>query len=86
MPQEDPTMPPRSDSAPDSLVAIARFSDQVSVHMAASKLESEGIRAFVIDPQQPIGGWHTAEIKVAVEDVARAVGILKQTPARDQLI
>lgn len=86
MPPDHFIAPPDGDSASDPLVVIARFSDQLSVHMAASKLESEGIRVFVIDPQQPIGGWHTAEIKVAEDDADKAREILRQTPARDQLI
>jgi hypothetical protein len=70
----------------EELVAIASFADEVSVHLAASKLESEGIRAVADDPQQPVGGLHTSVLRVLAEDVARAREILMETPARDQLI
>ena len=70
----------------EELVAIASFADEVSVHLAASKLESEGIRAIADDPQQPVGGLHTSVLRVLAEDVTRAREILRETPARDQLI
>ncbi len=75
-----------SGSANAPLITIARFSDQLSVHLAASKLESEGVHVVVEDPPQTVGEPHHAELKVLKKDRAKAVAILETTPARESLV
>jgi hypothetical protein len=68
------------------LVVIARFPDEAEARMAAGKLGTEQIVAQV-DEQVPwYGGEGQAQLKVSVNDAAKAIEILKETPARTRLV
>jgi hypothetical protein len=66
---------------------IARFGNEVEARMAASKLDGEGIESQVEDRVIAAGmGGEAAQLSVPVEDVKEAIEILKETPARANLI
>jgi hypothetical protein len=69
------------------MVAIAQFPEETEAHMAAGKLESEGIGAE-IKIRMPFYGLKNPSAVLAVhpDDVARAVELLEQTPAKQRLI
>ena len=69
------------------IVVIANFPEEAMAHMAASRLEAEGIEAMVND-RLPIdlAGQRGARLAVSVDDVDAAIEILKQTPARKFLV
>lgn len=68
-------------------VVIANFPEEALAHMAASRLDAEGIDAMVND-RLPIylAGQRAARLSVSVDQVEAAVEILKQTPARKYLV
>jgi hypothetical protein len=68
-------------------VVIANFPEEAMAHMAASRLEAEGIEAMIND-RLPIylAGQRAARLAVSVDDVDAAVEVLKQTPAKKFLV
>ncbi len=67
---------------PDGLVVVARFANAIEAHLARTKLESEGIQAFVgdehmisIDPfyDMALGG---VKLRVRAADEEKAAKIL----------
>ena len=70
-----------------SLVVIARFRQESHAHMAAARLEGEGIRSLLTDimPARALGE-RAATLAVPVEDAERAARIMKTTPARAFLL
>ena len=75
-----------ADQNADRLVPITTYNNELLVHMAASKLEAEGIRTVIEDHPRRAGAVRPARIKVFADDVPAAVAILRQTPARDYLL
>jgi hypothetical protein len=69
------------------MAAIAQFPDETEAHMAAAKLESEGI-GVEIKTRMPLYGMKNPSAVLAVhpDDVTAAVAVLEQTPARLRLI
>jgi hypothetical protein len=67
-------------------VPITQYRSELLVHMAASKLEAEGIRVFIEDHPRRAGAVRPARINVLADEVPAAVSILMQTPARDYLL
>ena len=65
-----------------SLVTIARFGDESHAHMAAGRLEAEGVDAVVMDvmPHRAVG-VRQATLAVPTADVQRSAAILRTTPA-----
>lgn len=68
------------------LVPITLYRSELEIHMAASKLEGEGIRATIEDHPRTGGGIRAARILVAADDAPAAIAILKQTPAHAFLV
>jgi len=69
------------------LVVIAAFEDQFEIRLAATRLEAEGIAALVNEQMRlPHFGVRGATLAVHQADVADAVEILSQTPAKRLLI
>lgn len=86
----DPDPPPILNYATPTTgttVVIANFPEEAMAHMAASRLEAEGIEAMIND-RLPIylAGQRAARLAVSVDDVEAAVEILKQTPAKKFLV
>jgi hypothetical protein len=70
-------------------VPIAQFSSEAEARMAASKLDSEEIRAVVKPAVDAVGiysGGTSGWLSVPVGDVKRAIEILKTTPARSNIV
>jgi hypothetical protein len=69
------------------LVVIARFRDESQAHMAAAKLEAEGVAVLVSDvlPLRALGA-RSATLAVPAANVERAVQIARATPARAFLL
>jgi hypothetical protein len=68
------------------LVIIAKFREEVSARMAASKLESEGIEAVITAPVRSAGARRSATLSVLAEDCKAAIASLENTPARTYLV
>jgi len=66
-------------------VVIAKFPDEAEARMAASRLDGERIPAEVEQHISAFGGPSSAVLKVGADDAARAIEILKTTPARTRL-
>ena len=71
-----------ADQNTDRLVPITAYANELVVHMAASKLDGEGIRAVIEDHPRTAGRVRPARIKVFADDVPAAVSILMASPAR----
>lgn len=89
-PDSEPVEPRRLEYArPDTgrVVAIARFPDEFHAHLAAGKLDADGIDAFVdsVLPLQAMG-QRGALLKVHVDDAQASREILRDTPARSHLL
>ena len=72
-----------------SLVAVAHFSDEAEAHMAAAKLDGEGIGVEIKrQMESPLDGLAVSGAVLAVhpDDVAQAIEVLEQTPAKDRII
>ena len=69
------------------MVAIARFPEETEAHMAAGKLEIEGI-GVEIKTRMPLYGLKSPSALLAVhsDDVAQAIAVLEQSPAKQHLI
>ena len=67
-------------------IPITQYRSELLVHLAASKLEAEGIRVFIEDHPGRAGAARPARINVLADEVPAAVSILMQTPARDYLL
>jgi hypothetical protein len=72
---------------PSQGIVIAQFADESHAHMAATRLESDDIAATVLSARRRhgVGSWRAA-LAVAESDVARAVAVLKSTPAAPFLL
>ena len=88
-PDNSPVAQPLEYASPRThqMVAIAHFPEETEAHMAAGKLESEGI-GVEIKTRMPFYGLKSPSAVLAVhgDDVARAVALLEQTPAKLRLI
>lgn len=82
----DPPILDYADRNAGRLVPITLYRSELLVHMAASKLQGDGIRAFIEDHPRTAGGARTARILVCADEAEAAVAILKQTPAREFLL
>jgi len=67
-------------------VPITQYRSELLVHMAASKLQAEGIRVFIEDHPRRAGAVRPARLNVLADEVPAAVSILMQTPAREYLL
>jgi hypothetical protein len=88
-PPEQPDEPAALDYAgPDTgkRVVLARFSSPYEAHLAASKLEAEGIPCGVGESRSAYFGSMASVLLVATDDLPRAVSILSATPARRALV
>ena len=82
----DPPVLDYADPNAGRFVPITQYRSELLVHMAAAKLEAQDIRAVVEAHPRTAGGVRRARIKVLFDDVAAAVSILMETPARDYLL
>jgi hypothetical protein len=69
------------------LRTIASFGDELEARLAASKLEGEEI-FVVVEVRMPkyLLGPHPATLRVLSDEAAKAIEILKSTPARRCLV
>lgn len=83
----DPPVLDYADPALGRMIVIARFGDESHARMAAARLEGEDIDVVVSDiiPTRALG-VRAATLAVLSEQVARAVSILRATPARPFLL
>ena len=88
-PDDTPPAQPLDYASPKthSLLAVAHFPDELEAHMAAARLESEGI-GVEIKTRMPLYGMKSPSAVLAVhpDDVAQAIAILEQTPAKPRII
>ncbi len=83
----DPPVLDYADPDLGRVMVIARFGDESQARMAAARLDSEGIDVVVNDimPARALGA-RAATLGVLSDQVARAVAVLKATPARPFLL
>ena len=73
-----------SESPEDCFVVIATYNHPAEAHIAKTKLESEGVEAFVLDEHMASINWHYTlaiggvRLQVSREDEKRAREILNQ--------
>jgi len=69
---------------------VAQFPDETEAHMAAAKLESEGIgveiKTKMLTPLYGMENSNGAVLAVHSDNVPQAIALLEQTPARRYLI
>jgi hypothetical protein len=75
-----------ADARPEKWIAIALFPDEITAHLASSKLDTEGIEAILGNQLNPIGGNNSTGISVRSDDVKAAIAILTDSPARRWLV
>jgi hypothetical protein len=90
-PENTPPAQPLDYESPKlhSLVAVAHFSDEAEAHMAAARLEGEDIGVEIKrQMESPLDGLTVLGAVLAVhpDDVAQAIAVLEQTPARERII
>jgi hypothetical protein len=71
---------------PEKWIAIAVFPDEITAHLASSKLEAEGIETILGNQLDPIGGSNSTGISVQSDDVKAAIAILTDSPAKRWLV
>ena len=75
-----------ADGRPEKWIPIALFPDEITAHLASSKLEAEGIETILGNQLNPIGGNNSTGISVQSDDVKSAIAILTDTPAKRWLV
>jgi hypothetical protein len=75
-----------ADARPEKWVPIALFPDEITAHLASSKLDAAGIKTILENELNPIGGNISAGISVRSGDVKAAMAILTDSPARRWLV
>ena len=81
------TLSTRKVRADGPLVSIAYFPNEAEARMAACRLQSDGIFVLVRDKLPRYGfGPPSATLSVPIDEIARAIEILKKTPARRRLL
>ena len=75
-----------ADARPEKWIAIALFPDEMTAHLASSKLDAAGIKTILGSQQNPIAGNNSTGISVQSDDVKAAIAILIGSPARRWLV
>lgn len=74
----------------DEWVPIAAFGEKYEAHLAAGKLEDSGLHAAVADGTMDVSRLYSGRggsiLRVRKSDLAAAVAVLEQTPARHCLV
>jgi hypothetical protein len=86
MEDRQPLIPDYADAQIGKWIAIALFPDEISAHLASSKLDAAGIQSILGNQLNPIGGNISAGISVQSGDVKAAIAILTDSPARRWLV
>jgi hypothetical protein len=81
-----PLIPNYADSQANKWIAIALFPDEITAHLASSKLDSAGIKTILENELNPIGGNISAGISVQSGDIKAAIAILTDSPAKRWLV
>ena len=82
----DDTPPILNYAAAPRWVVIARLNDEFTAHLAASKLEAEGIETNLSDSSYVLQSNYPTAIAVRAEDAAAAREILNASPAARWLV
>jgi hypothetical protein len=67
-------------------VVIARLNDEFTAHLAASKLEAEGIETNLSGRSYVLQSSYPTAVAVRAEDAAAAREVLKHSPAARWLV
>jgi hypothetical protein len=86
MEDRQPPIPNYVDAQPEKWIAIALFPDEMTAHLASSKLDAEGIETILGNQLNPYVGTNATGISVRSDDVKAAVAILTDSPARRWLV
>jgi hypothetical protein len=86
MEDRQPLIPNYADSQTNKWIAIALFPDEMTAHLASSKLDAAGIKTVLENELNPIGGNISTGISVQSGDVKAAMAILTDSPARQWLV
>jgi len=75
-----------ADARPEKWIAIALFPDEMTAHLASSKLDAAGIKTILGNELNPIVGNNPTGISVQSDDVKAAIVILTDSPAKRWLV
>jgi len=75
-----------ADSQNNKWIPIALFPDEMSAHLASSKLDAAGIKTILGNQLNPIAGNNSTGISVQSDDVKAAIAILTDSPARRWIV
>ncbi|MGA2441929.1 MAG: hypothetical protein ABSH08_13305 [Tepidisphaeraceae bacterium] len=75
-----------ADAQGNMWIAIAVFPDEVTAHLASSKLDAEGIETDLGNHMNPFLGIDSTRMSVKSDDVQAAIAILTDTPAKRWLV
>jgi hypothetical protein len=84
MPEDEP--PILNYAAAPRWVVIARLNDEFTAHLAASKLEAEGIETNLSDSRYVLQSSYPTAVAVRAEDAIAAREILRNSPAARWLV
>jgi hypothetical protein len=71
---------------PEKWIAVALFPDEMTAHLASSKLDAAGIKTILGNELNPITGNNSTGISVRSDDLQAAIGILTDSPAKRWLV
>ena len=86
MEDHQPPILNHADARPEKWIAIALFPDEMTAHLASSKLDAAGIRTILGNELNPITGNNSTGISVQSDHVKAAIAILADGPARRWLV
>jgi hypothetical protein len=86
MEDHQPPILNHADARPEKWIAIALFPDEMTAHLASSKLDAAGIKTILGNEMNPITGNNSTGISVQSDDLKAAIGILTNSPARRWLV
>jgi hypothetical protein len=86
MEDRPPLIPDYADAQIGKWIVIAQFPDEITAHLASSKLDAAGIQTILGNQLNPIGGNVSTGISVQSGDVEAAITILTDSPAKRWLV
>jgi hypothetical protein len=86
MKDRQPPSPNSANSQSGKWIPIALFPDEVTAHLASSRLDAEGIKTILANEVNPIVGNNPTGISVRSDDVKAAIAVLTDSPAKRWLV
>jgi hypothetical protein len=84
--EDQPPILNYADGQTGKWITIARFPDEITAHLASSKLDAAGIEAILGNAVDPFGGASRTSVAVQTDNVEAAIAVLTDSPAKRWLV